>query len=351
MRASTPAQHLLDTHPLDTALTHLHLARHHPTETAWPHWLRARDLWEPSDQESIENAALFTAAKYYDNGNVNKAVKVLENCLFSDELRLVVSEYNLSIGAIEKIEARVSCCADSVRKFIVLADLKYRIGLYDEAKLYISRLPNDKGMVSGWKNMLVAHISMREYKLDIAKNYYSYAISYFNASKNTGMSLLCESILLRIEDNGDVRRKYSGIVEKSIHFPIQHPTIVLNNAEWLASKYEEQTVEKEYIVNLYDCAISKFDDIGHMTGVASALNSKGAFFHMRRMFSLAGKCYEDSLEFASRASNLRLQTIIRANIAELSNDEREFKKTIDFLKHDSDNILSSVIVSNKLPSQ
>ncbi|MCD0176553.1 hypothetical protein IHN32_11440, partial [Deinococcus sp. 14RED07] len=58
-------------------------------DTAWPHWLAARDLWELEDTPKCAAAAHWHADQEMKSGHPAKAARTLEVAPQTDEVRVL----------------------------------------------------------------------------------------------------------------------------------------------------------------------------------------------------------------------------------------------------------------------
>lgn len=271
----------------------------------------------------MEEAGLYTAKRLAAAGQVIDAITVLEKCAFSDSAKLVLSAHELSIGLIGKVEERIVGCQESPLKNSILADLKYRTGLYDAAKSYLNNIEEDRGYFSGYKRMILGHICVREYDVQSAQLSYGLARSYFNVCGEQGLAHLCASLKMRIGGSKTNIVDFDTLARVARAFPVQYPTVLLNYVEWrVGFNYSEASYET--ILELFDEVVDRFSGIGHNLGKMSAINAKGVFLHNNKKYNEARESYRESLALSVGSGNSRLSALVSANLAELDRDEHEF---------------------------
>ncbi|WP_155297968.1 hypothetical protein [Deinococcus kurensis] len=326
IRAPTPALHLLNAQPTETALIHLHLARHHPHETAWPHWLAARDLWEDHDQAACAAAAHWHANQEMKRGYPAKAARTLEVAPQTDEVKLLrgwaLVRGGRAHAALKIIEGLHSCDVDSISAFA-----HFKVGNVSESSRISLSIINRKSDKSYFGHYIKACIDIMERRSEDAR--FSLKLSNLGAELAFDHRIKVFSCCLMafldrcyVEESKNV---FARLIDENFGNCEIESFCLINFANYLDDIGEIQSA-----IPVYLRAIEAFEKCENIEGLSSANNSIGVAYHLGSKYDIAYQYYKRAYQQSILLQkNSRLKSIILANIAELSEHEDSI---VDFIK-------------------
>lgn len=350
IRATTPARDLLDAHPLDMALLHLHLARANPKESAWPHWLKARDLWEGQDEAKCAVDAHWYADQEMKRGYPAKASRTLEVAPQTDEVKLLRGWALIKGGNSNRAESWLDDLNVEESYKTELSALKglckLRLGKYESAKSLIGSVKTDSGDLNGHMYYVLGSIALRE------QNYIE-ALSHYRKARLVYMSLGERSNLLQTEammatircirgENPEVA--FSSILEIVDQFPLEIGAILVNYADQMYNRYGSKALVNS--VELIQRAIQIFESTGNYDGAATACNTLGVIFHLEKQYDQAVEYYKRALNNAYGSKNERAVAIILCNLKEVEESLDDIRDILDYMDVAGHNFTASVIEAN-----
>ncbi|GAA0498085.1 hypothetical protein [Deinococcus depolymerans] len=351
LRAGTPARQLLDAHPLDTTLIHLHLARHHPTDTAWPHWLAARDLWELEDTPKCAAAAHWHADQEMKRGYPARAAKTLEVAPQTDEVKLLRGWAELRTGnatAAQRIvddthrtpphrprpwQTLAAACALKLGHLNVLRDLLDtldRTGSPPDA-----RTTHLRGM-----------LALREGCDPEAMTLFRQASLRFRSEGLPGDAVIAESLvaMLNVRLGHDAHDAFRNVLNDSRPYPRERVHVLTNYVYSLTA-----THAPDADVNAaYQETVTLAEQTNDLEGGAAAWNTWGVHAHLARDYEQAAHRYRRALHLVEGTGNLRLHGLIQSNLSELMDDHAQLAATLDLLSGAGHDTLSQTIQNNIL---
>ncbi|MFT2720632.1 tetratricopeptide repeat protein, partial [Deinococcus sp. A31D244] len=315
VRASTPAQQLLNAHALDTALTHLHLARHHPHDTAWPHWLAARDLWEDHDHTPCAAAAHWHADQELKRGYPAKAARTLEVAPQTDEVRVLRGWAMIHNQIVSDNLIHFAQCLGSCGEIILANALLIR-GESIKSEAIIKKAISKDNFDLGNIKRIRAHLKRREGNIKCAADlYFRSSIISLSAGDDYGYiesvsHFLSANFYLTGEIGEDVIHEASALVQGRPGLE----ALFYNNLANLhicRHNYGEALLCVDHALDSAKAAESEIL-------IAASLLNKGTILHFRGDLSLAKNYYCLALDKCKHRSEIRLIIPILCNLSEIS---------------------------------
>ncbi|WP_157445184.1 hypothetical protein [Deinococcus actinosclerus] len=350
IRAPTSALHLLDAQPTETALIHLHLARHHPRETAWPHWLAARDLWEDHDQAACAAAAHWHADQDMKRGYPARAASVLEVAPQTDEVRLLRGWAMLRLGKTIILDGLVSCFDEKKLSDYAYLSLKsalnYKMGNYHEVLTLSDRLPFSNSLDRGVIYFYAACSALRLNIKDKARRSLTISRSIVECSGSDIDIIRVDTLnaILESDKNANIRDFYSELLKKSALFPIERGVLLINFADYI---FDHEGPKSFGIVEEYYREAEKIlHGSGNEEGAAAALNSWGVSAHLSNRITLAEELYKKGITLIRDSGNIRLLGLLTANLSEISGNIEKLDEILYCLNSSGHTAVVSKIINN-----
>ncbi|MFW8627560.1 hypothetical protein [Deinococcus sp. ME38] len=356
IRASTPARQLLDAHPLDTTLIHLHLARHHPHDTAWPHWLSARDLWELADTPKCAAAAHWHADQEMKRGYPAKAARTLEVAPQTDEVKLLRGWALIRGGCYLKALSLVKDNDTSVSQAwtdLRIASLFYN-GSYEECEFLVRKsLSEVSGSSSGYVRYFTGALSFR--RGDYEKAYGEFLISrMIFISVGDEYSAKLPQVMAFTSISLSIRRLHESLAEvmDNVKDNFYEYAVLLSNIAHIKSSdtrnINTSRDEISSILDTYLLSARLFEKCENKAMCAATYNSIGVEYHNEGKFAEAAKYYNLALKLSESSGDKRVYAIVVANLSELESSSFDFKASKEFMISFGFRELAFTVEQNKL---
>lgn len=318
IRASTPARHLLDAHPLDTALTHLHLARHHPTDTAWPHWLAARDLWELEDTPKCAAAAHWHADQEMKRGYPARAARTLEVAPQTDEVKLLRGWALIYSGEYQNALEVVSKVADSPEAQVARASVLFRTGENEKAYQLAVPLKHGNSSVSAHATFVLGLLHRHREDYEQARQNFRRSARLWHLQGNlfeeVQSASLAASAACRLHQSAP-DNAFEPILARAEGQPAAEGLVLINYAVEL-----EHAGQLTQVTDLLSRAAEHMTQSGNLNGVAIAANNLGLRHHLDGNLVQAKHWYRESIDLTIRTGDIRLLGLALSNLSELEAD-------------------------------
>ncbi|MCD0165462.1 hypothetical protein [Deinococcus sp. 12RED42] len=318
IRASTPARQLLDAHPLDTTLIHLHLARHYPRETAWPHWLAARDLWEDHDHTPCAAAAHWHADQELKRGYPAKAARTLENAPQTDEVRLLRGWALIYSGEYQNALEVVSKVADSPEAQVARASVLFRTGENEKAYQLAVPLKHGNSSVSAHATFVLGLLHRHREDYEQARQNFRRSARLWHLQGNlfeeVQSASLAASAACRLHQSAP-DNAFEPILARAEGQPAAEGLVLINYAVEL-----EHAGQLTQVTDLLSRAAEHMTQSGNLNGVAIAANNLGLRHHLDGNLVQAKHWYRESIDLTIRTGDIRLLGLALSNLSELEAD-------------------------------
>ncbi|OOV13733.1 bacterial transcriptional activator domain-containing protein [Deinococcus sp. LM3] len=351
LRASTPARQLLDAHPLDTALTHLHLARHHPTDTAWPHWLAARDLWEDHDHAPCAAAAHWHADQQMKSGHPVKAARTLEVAPQTDAVNLLRGWAQLRTGNATAAQRIVDDTHPAPphrpRPWQILAAAcALKLGHLNVLRELLDTLDHTGAPPEARTVHLRGMLALREARDAEARTLFRQAGLRFRSEGLPGDAVIAESLvaMLNVRQGQSVHAAFRDVLHASRPFPRERVHVLTNYVYSLTATHAPDTD----VNAAYEETVTLAEQTNDLEGGAAAWNTWGVHAHLARDYEQAAHRYRRALHLVEGTGNLRLHGLIQSNLSELTDDHAQLAATLDLLSGAGHDTLSQTIQNNIL---
>ncbi|MCD0169640.1 hypothetical protein [Deinococcus sp. 23YEL01] len=332
VRASTPAQQLLNTHPLDATLTHLHLARHHPMDTAWPHWLAARDLWELEDTPKCAAAAHWHADQEMKRGYPARAARTLEVAPQTDEVRVLRGWAMLKGHNPNDVLHLIADLPETPELLALWATALAHASRSDEAEVIANRIPRNATPTHAHAENVLGYVARQREDYDTARRHYRAAASLWKMyDEREWIEVAAVLAGVRSILGADPTMAFSEVLHALAEVPSAASTVYPNYVHALKQAGHLDAAEQAAQIGLHFARL--YNDL---SGEMSIRNSLGVFAHLSGNMRVAADEYRIALNLARECGSLRAVGMIAANLAELSGNVEEFKDVIDLLR-DTDN--------------
>ncbi|THF85822.1 hypothetical protein E7T09_14990 [Deinococcus sp. KSM4-11] len=342
IRATTPARDLLDAQPLDTALLHLHLARAHPKDSAWPHWLKAKDLWETTDEQACATAAHWYAKQEMKRGYPAKAARTLE--VAPRSMKIIVSQAwsLIHAGRFREVGPMLEGYPDYSDLMGVKGMSLVLLGKNLEASAAISRIELKLDMNHAIYEEVLGHIARRCQDNAKAKIHYAKSLELWRLNGMENEACIVESILRfsYLNTFDEAQKFFEDFNMRSNNSCVQ--AVIKNNFGRLLIEYEKYE-ESEPVLK---SAVDKFDEIDNLYGLSIALNNLGMQFHHRSYYKMALECYQKSFLKAVEIGDIRQYAILLRTIAEIKNEKFTLQMINDILGESGNRPLADEIWNN-----
>lgn len=318
IRASTPARQLLDAHPLDTTLIHLHLARHHPIDTAWPHWLAARDLWELADTPKCAAAAHWHADQEMKRGYPARAAKTLEVAPQTDEVKLLRAWALIYSGEYQNALEVVSKVSDSPEAQVARASVLFRTGENEKAYQLAVPLKHGNSSVSAHATFVLGLLHRHREDYEQARQNFRRSARLWHLQGNlfeeVQSASLAASAACRLHQSAP-DNVFEPILARAEGQPAAEGLVLINYAVEL-----EHAGQLTQVTDLLSRAAEHMTQSGNLNGVAIAANNLGLRHHLDGNLAQAKHWYRQSIDLTIRTGDIRLLGLALSNLSELEAD-------------------------------
>lgn len=341
VRATTPTRDLLHAHPQDTKLLHLHLARTHPIKTAWPHWLKAKDLWESEDEAACAAAAHWYADQEMKRGYPAKAARTLEVAPQTDEVKLLRGWALIECGQSPVALTLASKIPASPERDALLATALIRTGRTEEAVDLAQQVPRNGSRANAHSQGVLAHAARLKGDFVQAATHYARSAALWQLHDNPSarVDALALEASMHCKAGADPENEFPPILATAQKYPSNLAAALLNYGVELKAKgrlTQAISVMKE--------AGQSFQNCGNLEGEAHALNNLGAYFHLSGAVDQARQSYHQAWSLLRGSGNLRLLGFVLTNLAEIEDDLTGFDDALSLLKEAGEHDIASRIM-------
>lgn len=343
IRATTPARDLLDAQPLDTSLLHLHLARAHPKESAWPHWLKARDLWEREDEAVCAAAAHWYADQEMKRGYPARAARTLEVAPQTDEVKLLRGWALIGCGEHPAALHVLQGSSPSEEVAAAQATVLARLGRNSEALDRCAHIGARNTEAYAHAQAIYGHVARVNGDLRAARTNYHTSLHLFSVIGNEAARFQVWSLLAVVDVHlgHDPHSVFVPLLDAvGEHAPTAGP-VLHNYAMCLSLRglYDEAAV---YL----DRALETFRAMGDPAGVANALNNLGVHHHNQHQHEVARHYYREALDMCRRTGEFRLYGQVAANLSEIEENHEQLNDVLRVLELSEHRGLAETIRAN-----
>ncbi|GGN31614.1 ATP-binding protein [Deinococcus daejeonensis] len=327
IRASTPARHLLDTHPLDTTLTHLHLARHHPIDTAWPHWLAARDLWEDHDHTPCAAAAHWHADQEMKRGYPARAARTLEVAPQTDEVKLLRGWALIKGQNPYDVLRLINDLPETPDVLALHATALAYASRPEEAEAIARHIPHNATPAHAHSENVLGYVARQREDYEAARRHYHASASLWKI--HNGREWIEVAAILAAVNcvlGGEPRYAFQEVMEAIHLFPTSAPSVYPNYAHALKQTGLLAEAQQAALQGL-QALEGQEDQLAEM----SLHNSLGVYAHLAGEVDTAVQAYRTALQLAHRCGNFRAVGLITANLSEIEGDASSMADTLRLL--------------------
>ncbi|WP_295815374.1 hypothetical protein [uncultured Deinococcus sp.] len=329
IRATTPARDLLDVHPLDTSLVHLHLARAHPKESAWPHWLKAKDLWEGQDEAKCAVDAHWYADQEMKRGYPAKAARTLEVAPQTDEVKLLRGWALLHSGMFHAALTCVDGVPSSQKSDALRATVLYRLGRNSEAEAVARSIPTGTSQACAHATCVLGLIARHHEDFSLARRLFRRSALLWQLFDNTlehaQASALAASMECRLSVHPQPEREFKDCLHAATT-PAARGIALVNYGVELELVGQAETAETTFLE-----AIGAFRESENIAGLAGTLNNLGLRRHLSGQLNEATLYYREAAVLTTRSGDIRLLGMALSNLSEIQADFTGFEDALELL--------------------
>ncbi|CAM4400379.1 hypothetical protein [Deinococcus marmoris] len=312
-------------------LLHLKLARAMPEETAWPHYVVARDLWEDADEERAAHAAAQRAEQVLERGYPGEAVALLDSFPHRPELAVPHAWALLGAGRsaealtrLQKLEpARQAEGAVTVARATALV----RLGRHEEAAALAHEVRGSGPEAARAASVLANAANIRE-AWDEARRYAQIASDLWqlggNEKERLGELVLVAKMKVRL--GAAPAEAFRDVLESSRGLPSIRGTALVNYAQALIDVGQAETSD-----GVMEEAIAELTAAGDRLGLASAYINLGVRRHLQSHLTEAAVHYRQALGVLAGTGGIRQMGLALGNLSEIEGDLSAFEDTLAML--------------------
>lgn len=343
IRASTPARNLLEALPLERSLLHLHLARAHPAEHAWPHWLRAKDLWEAGDRDACASAAYRYAEQEMKRGYPAKAAKTLAEAPQTDIVKALQGWALLRCGDLLKsLEVLKEVKHDSMDIKVCRSRAMIKLSQYDEALRIANEIVVTDAKCAAVVHFIHGSIAFRKGDMASALKMLERAASEFYSLGNKSEMIECKVItsIINYRVGGSIDVSFAEVLSLAPEYSIYRANALQNYALSLAQKGAAFEAEKYFdeSCQIYDILENKYD-------YATVLTAHGVLCHSLGRTGDASEKYIKAIGLLEGVGDHELLSTINDNLNGMS-DQRSLEDNLRSLVEKSHPDIAAIIVAN-----
>ena len=317
----------LEAHPLEAPLLHLEVARHLPVGDAWPHFDASRELWEDGDADAVAAAAHYFADKELRRGYPARAVRVLEGVKQTDEVKLLRA-WGLIHGG-RKLDALVLLqdAAPTEDNWAAQATALAYLGRYDEAEQLAGKIKKNASPAHAHAETVFGFIAKNQGLHELACSHYQSAVGLWCIhDKEKYLKTASALAAARIELGIPLVDAFQGQLAACENYPLAKIETYLNYSHALKQLNQLEEAKNASVIALEASRGLEYKDYN-----AIALNNIGVINHLQKNFSDALTNYKEALQYVQGSENLRLTSLIVANISELEGDVFRLSRTLSLL--------------------
>lgn len=328
-RAAQAAREYLEGRPLVASRLALGVARELAGADAFPHYSRARLLWEDGDLPAVEASYLAWGAELLRRGFAQRAAEVLTEAPGSEAVLFLRARSLERAGVYKEALKLLEGVAESPKVMALRGALLWRLGRPAEAQRAA------EGALEGEPEARAEALNTLGNLERSAGNFREAAALARRAAavwqslgQRTRWSGALNNYAIALTLAGE---EAEGAFHEALEVAGDNPLLrarVFLSLGWMHERLQRPDAARESYRQAADLA----EGVGATDSAAYAWNNIGVLDHRERRPEAARAAYERALDLARQAGELRMIGMFMANLAELTNNVDAWKEALRILE-------------------